>query len=515
MKKIVLLFSIMYTGMESHAQVPEDAIRYSWYPHNGTARYMAIGGTMGSLGGDITANFVNPAGLGFYKTSEAVLTPSFFMNRNAIQYRETASSQSKNALGFGTSGVIIGSVNRYHPGKSNAFSIAINQTAVYNNTIRYSGLNNYSSFSEQFAEEFAKSGQSINDVLYSNSSMPYTVAPALFTYLIDTVTINGFTQIKAAPEYLLDSGKTLRQDMEKKTRGGMYELALGFAENIKDKWYWGASIGIPLVDYNSRTQFTESDISGDTSNRFHSFTFTDDFTTRGAGANIRLGAIYRPVEHIRLGLALHSPSVMMLTDTRTTTLLTELENPVKSFHVSSTSFTNNQPGESKYFQSTAWKAIVSASYVFREIENVKKQRAFLSADIEYVHHRGSRFHSFNEEPTAEEKAYYKALNKVIKDYYKGTFNFRVGGEIKLNVIMGRLGFAYYGNPYKDAAFKANRMMLSGGLGYRNKGFFADITYVHQVRKDVDVPYRLEDRDNTFAELKQTQGNIVATVGVKF
>jgi hypothetical protein len=81
--------------------------------------------------------------------------------------------------------------------------------------------------------------------------------------------------------------------------------------------------------------------------------------------------------------------------------------------------------------------------------------------------------------------------------------------------MARLGFAYYTNPYKDFAFKANRMMLSGGLGYRNHGFFLDLTYVYTVKKDVDLPYRLEDRDNTFANLKQHQGNIIGTIGIKF
>ena len=87
--------------------------------------------------------------------------------------------------------------------------------------------------------------------------------------------------------------------------------------------------------------------------------------------------------------------------------------------------------------------------------------------------------------------------------------------MKFNTIMARLGFAYYGNPYKDAAFKANQVLLSGGLGYRNKGFFVDLTYVHRVLKDVNFPYRLEDRANTFASLDQKQGNIIATVGFKF
>jgi hypothetical protein len=45
--------------------------------------------------------------------------------------------------------------------------------------------------------------------------------------------------------------------------------------------------------------------------------------------------------------------------------------------------------------------------------------------------------------------------------------------------------------------------------------FIDLTYVHAITKDVDLPYRLSDRANTFASLKQQRGNIMATVGFKF
>ena len=130
-------------------------------------------------------------------------------------------------------------------------------------------------------------------------------------------------------------------------------------------------------------------------------------------------------------------------------------------------------------------------------------------------HRGSRFSSDNEKVTDEEKAYYKELHSVVKADYKGNFNFKVGGELKFKIIMARLGFAYYSNPYKDKTLKASRMLLSGGLGYRNKGFFVDLTYVQAMNKDVSFPYRLEDRANTYATLKQQRGNVVATVGVKW
>ena len=517
MKKYILLISL-FTCAKVYAQIPEDAVRFSWYPQSGTARNMAIGGAMGSLGGDITAVNVNPAGIGFYKTAEFVFTPSFFLNNNKVNYRESLSEGKRNAFNLGPTGVIFGSSNRRKPANSSAFSVSINQVANFQNTLRYNGYNNYSSFSEQFAEEFSKSGMTIDNVLNSNSSLPYSSAVALYTYLIDTVTINGETVVKGAPEYLLDSGMALRQEMFKKTGGGMYDFSLAFAQNIKDKFLWGVTLGIPFVNYKSNTTFTETDTSSNNFNHFKSFTYNDNFTTSGVGFNLKVGAIYKPTEYIRLGLALHTPTFMYLTDTRTTTLHTNLETPTglpESFDVSSRTFTNDQPGESKYKQTAPWKAILSASYVFREVENVKKQRGFLTADIEYVNHKSSRFSSDNENITQDEKTYYKALNNVVKHTYKGAFNFRVGGELKFNVIMARLGFAYYSNPYKDAALKANQTLLSGGLGYRNKGFFVDLTYVHRVSKDVNFPYRLSDRANTFASLDQKRGNVVATVGFKF
>ena len=277
----------------------------------------------------------------------------------------------------------------------------------------------------------------------------------------------------------------------------------------------GASISMPLIYYNSNTVFKESDTSSNSTNHFKQFEYTDDFSTSGVGVNGRFGVIYRPKEYIRLGLSVQTPTYMELNDKRTTNLSTQLENPVGNFNASSLTFTNDEPGSSDYRQITPFRAIISGSYVFREISNVKRQRAFLTADIEYVHHKGSRFGSMNENKTQYEKDYFKALNNVVSGNYKGTFNFRVGGELKFNVIMGRLGFAYYGNPYKDASLKANRMLLSGGLGYRDKGFFIDLTYVYQVSKDVNFPYRLQDRANDYAVLKQTRGNVVATVGIKF
>ncbi len=514
MKKY-FLFLLILISATSIAQIPEDVLRYSWHTHNGSARYMAIGGAMGSLGGELSASFINPAGLGLFKSGALSFSPAFLHNQNESNYRDAAGKQIHNAFSFGQLGYVAGFSDPTDASKTHAISIGFNQTINFNNHIQYAALNNYSSFSEQFAEEFAKANLSINEVLSSNSPLPYTAAPALYTYLMDTVTINGIVQIKTAPEYLLDSGKSVFQSVDKTTRGGLYELAISFASNIKEKWLYGITLGIPIMSYHSQTTFTESDPTTDTSNKFGSFTYTDNYKTSGVGINAKFGVIYRPKPYIRLGLAIHTPHFLSLSDTRTTRLTTNLEGPIAQYDCASTIFTNNQAGVSKYGFNSAWKAIISGSYVFREEENIKRQRGFLSADVEYVRHRASRFTSNNELPTKEETAYYKQLNTVVKNEYKSCVNVRIGGELKYNVMMGRLGFAYYSNPYKDLAFRAGKTMLSGGLGYRDKGIFIDLTYVYTMSKDVDLPYRLADRDNTFANINQQQGNVVATFGVKF
>ena len=515
MKKYLLL-SFLMISYSVYAQIPEDVLRYSYYPQSGTARSMAIGGAMGSLGGDITANFVNPAGLGNYKTGEFVFTPGFFSNNNKADFRDSKLKSNKSSFSLvgGPIGFVFGTGVPDKPNTSRAFSIAVTQTANYNNTVQYSGYNNYSSFSEQFAEQAipALSGDSINGVL-SNPQYAYGVSPALFTYLVDTFSGN---RVKALPEFVLAEGKALLQQNTLQTSGGMYEVALGYAVNKNDKLLIGGSIGIPIINYNSTSTFRETDTSANTNNNFGYFNYSDHFSTKGVGLNLKLGIIYKPSEFLRLGFALHTPSYMFtVKDKRNVDLEVNTENYKGLRSVSSELFTNNIPGESSYSLLTPWKALVSASYVLGQTENVKQQKGFVTADIEYVRHSASSFYSANAAPAAGEKEYYDALNQVIRNQYKGAFNFRAGGELKFNVIMARLGFAYYTNPYKDVALKANKMLLSGGIGYRNKGFFADLTYVYSVNKDVNFPYRLQDKDNTFANLQNQRGNIIASIGCKF
>ncbi len=517
MKKFLLYFISIARYFTINAQSPEDILKYSYFPQQGTARNMAVGSAMGSLGGDLNALFVNPAGLAMYKTKEWVVSSGFNLNKNKANYRSTDNEIDKNGYNLGTLGLVIGYNDKHSKWSNQAFSIGLSQTANFRNTISYKGTNNQSSYSEMFVEQFSKSGQTIDEAL-NDTRNAFGVAPALYTYLIDTFrTSNGNLVIKSLPEFLLANGIALQQQKTITTGGGIYELGLGFAANKNDKIYLGGTIGIPFVNYSRKTTYRESDPTSDTSNHFSFFEHNNNLNTIGVGFNVKLGLIYKPKEYIRLGFALHTPTFYLLTDKESADLTTNSESYIsqKQITAASSLFTNGVEGKTTYTALTPLKMIASGSYVFRETNDTRKQRAFITADIEYVGYGIARYGADGQSVTDEDKQYYKDVRAVIKNEYKGTFNYRLGGELKFNTVMFRLGGAYYSNPYRDSQLKSNIVQASGGLGYRDHGMFIDLTYVHSWMKDVSFPYRLTDKANTFAEQNNQRGNIMMTVGFKF
>ncbi len=185
--------------------------------------------------------------------------------------------------------------------------------------------------------------------------------------------------------------------------------------------------------------------------------------------------IYKPQDNIRLGFAFHTPQFMSYKDQIRSWLTANTEAYAGLKSESSDHLNNNNPGDRSYNLLTPWRAIASASFIFKEDQDIKNQKGFISADIEYVNYRGARF-SAGDNTQSSLVDYYNLINTQIKDYYKGNVNVRVGGELKFSLWMLRLGAAYYGSPYADASLKANRFIASGGIGYRNYGMFVDLGY---------------------------------------
>jgi long-subunit fatty acid transport protein len=509
MKKYLLLISLISSSMLM-AQTPEDALRTAWYTQNGSGRNTATGGVMGSLGGDITANHVNPAGLGLFKTNEFVLSAGMHLNNNKFNYRGTDTAANKNAFNYGASGIILSSSPNYKTKwTSSAFAISVNQIANYNNRIQFKGFNNFSSFSEKYLEELIKDRADTNAAL---SNYIFGSSLAFRTYLIDT--IRGAGGSVAGYQSLVPISSGVNQSYDAITSGGFHEIAIGVAGNMADKMYVGGSLVIPVINYTRELTYSEKDPTNNGNNEFSSFEFKEKFSSRGIGLGLKLGMIYKPQDFWRIGFAFHTPQLIGYKDEVRASMTTNTEKYAGIVSENSDALNIGNPGKSEYNLITPYRAIVSASYVFREVKDTRRQRAFLSADLEYVNYRGARYSTVDQNNNALVK-YYQLVNEEIKDYYRGNFNFRIGGELKFNVWMVRLGGGYYGSPYADRLLKADRIVASGGLGYRNHGMFIDLSYSHAFQKDVQFAYRLNDKPNTFANQLGSRGTLMMTLGFKF
>ena len=511
MRKFLLAVIISCCFHFAFCQTPEDALRSSWFIPNGTARSMSIGGAVGALGGDISSVYTNPAGIGMYKTSEAVVSPGMLFNSNQSDYRGTSLNGIKRS-GFqlGTSGVVIGGKPET-PNNSSAFSIAVTQVASYNNHIQYEGLNNYSSYSEQYLEELVRDNADLNAAA---NNYPFGSSLAFFTYLVDSLAdpdgnLIGYRSLVPVPT-------GTKQQYDETDKGGLYEISFAYGANFSDKLYIGGGLNIPLSFYTQDINYTETDATEVINNNFSYSRFTQHHSIDGAGFNAKIGAIYRPTPSVRLGFAFHTPSFLYLSDDLSAEMTTDTEDYAGSKTAKSSDFPN-AVSHAHYTQLTPYRLIGSLVYILNQVEDVKKQKGFVSADIEFANHRGSRYWATyqGEDIPQSVDDYYRAIDDVIKSYYQGAVNFRLGGELKFSPIAIRLGGAYYSSPYADHSLKASRAMLGGGLGYRDRGMFVDLTFVETFNTDVSFPYRLADKANTFAELKNQRANVLLTFGIKF
>ena len=273
-RTISLLFFSTCLVTTIRAQLPEDALRTAWFTQNGTARMVAIGGTMGSLGGDLSANHVNPAGLGLYRTREVILTPGMGLNNTRFSFRGSDTSNNRNAFEYGTIGAVWGKNKRdgYSRYNSSAFAISVTQLANFQNRESFRGFNNFSSFTEQYLEELIRDRADTNAAL---SNYIFGSSLAFRTFLIDTTSGPGGSV--SGYQSLVPISTGVNQFFDAVTRGSYNEIAIGTAGNVEDRLYVGASFTLPIIRYSREFNYTERDATNNPNNQF-SFLNTENYS---------------------------------------------------------------------------------------------------------------------------------------------------------------------------------------------------------------------------------------------
>jgi hypothetical protein len=513
MKQLLIVSALLFT-LNVKAQEPLDALRFSQTTHGGTARARAIGGAITALGGDISTATVNPAGLAFFRTSEFVFTPDLSFGANKTNYlnnnakgKYTSPDLSQAGLVFSRPGSWNGNWRNY------TFGIGMNKTVNLGNKIQLNGLNNESSYSEKYLEELINNN--VTDPNNAARNFPYGASLAFNTFLIDTIagpgsSISGYRSLSTPQSGVI-------QNQEISSKGNINDMYFAASANYMDRLFVGGTIVFSKIRFERTSVFRETDATKKLNN-FNYFQTTDFLTSEGLGIGLKLGLIVKPVDRLRVGLSFHTPTLYNMDDRYSTSISTDLEgyqgSGVKT--QSSLDFNDGELGQYQYNFTTPTRFMAGISYVLNEVEDVQQQKGFLSADIEVINYGKASF----EEPGSvnggnQGSSYLQQVNTAISEQFRSALNFRAGGELKFKTFMTRLGFNYLSNAYQLSDLKAQQINLSGGIGYRNMGFFADLTYVHQLKKDTLFPYRLDNGFYTPGMVRGGGNTIALTLGFKF
>ena len=525
MKRMVLAIAMTGACHSLHAQTINDALRFSSSAPSGTARAQSVGGALGALGGEASSMFVNPAAVGFFRTSDFSVTLGVpTVTTKGIYMGGPEGSDSRTNLNINNATIIWGGKRKKPGSKWQNFSggIGVNRTFNYNARTYYGGDINNSSLSLNYYLQADAAGITDPDKQLGGSEtlgyLAHTAALAYQTFLINPVKNNDNTfagTFYSAAE-AVDNSVAVHQENTVFERGGTTEFAANFGANYDDKLYLGGGIGVPMIEYKRDKPWRETNINT-VSTDLNWFEVTEVLRTEGTGINVKLGAIYKPVKPLSLGVTIHSPSWIWLTDTYRTDMTTSTkENGVHSF--SSADTYDGLPDESKYRIRTPWKGVVSGTYIFSPSSDTRKPTGFITVDYEYMDYSSMKFGFRN--GGSGDRDDEAIRNTAIKDTYQGASNIRVGGELKLHVIAFRLGYASYGSPYKECNMEGSRQYYTGGLGYRNRGFYIDLGYVYGTGKRMDQPYTMEPNSMGYANpdpaaLKSNSSSILATFGWKF
>lgn len=483
MKKIqYILAGLLLFGTTAIGQNLVDGLRYSDYRIQGTARSVAMGNAFGALGGDFTSASINPAGLGVYRSSEFVFTPSFGKTSVEANYLNQATSDSKYTIGLPNVGYISNWGNDQSAGGS---------VVGFSFGVGYNRLNN---FDMKRMVEASNANSSLLDEFTANANnkvwSDYYEDLAWETYLLHEDDLGYFNVIE-------NEGYGQNQRKSYSQKGHIDEFLLSMAANFNHRFYLGATVGIHNVEFKEHTSLLESMDNGID---FNDYTFNTFLRTTGTGFNVKLGAIYKPIDALRLGLAFHTPTFYRMHDSFDNSMYS-------SVNFGDGEYSALSPlGDYDYDLTTPMKAIFSAAYVIGK-------SAIISVDYEYVD-----FSTIKLDDGGDGYNFYDE-NQEIKAAYKSVGNLHVGAEYRLSKEFSlRGGYEYYPSPirsnYQSTTMDtsdANSSTVSGGLGFRQGGFFLDVAYKHGLDKNYAEIYSGSD----LGRFKITNDQVIMTVGFRF
>ncbi len=458
------------------AQNETDALRYSQMFPGGTARFAAMGGAFGALGGDFSSLSINPAGIGIYRSSEVTITPALNYSQVKSSYFNTPDEDMKYNFNLNNLGAVF-TFPTGKPGEEGGWQyvnvgLGINRHNNFNNRWVARGFNPHNSFMTSILEEAIAQGSvdRLND---------FSSGLAWDTWLLGKDDVEGF--------FVDMSDGHVMQHIETNVSGSVREFLLSMGANYNDRLYLGATVGFPTVNYEEEIVYNERDTE-DLSEYFNALTYTNSLETSGSGYNFKLGAIIRVTDFLRVGGAFHTPTFFELKDKYKATMRSDMN--LANYE----DFASSPEGRFKYELNTPLKVIGSVGLLFGNM-------GLINIDYEYIDYTKARLRS-SEYLFSEE-------NDMIKVAFTEQHNIRIGGEMRLDPVILRAGYAYYSSPYRSGVNDDQRTIISAGFGIREGNYSLDFAYSYTFFADEYSMYQLHgqnplvDRDFTASTFRAT------------
>lgn len=451
-----------------------DAVRYSQMFYSGTSRFSSMAGAFGALGGDFSSISINPAGLGVYRTSEFTFTPTLGYNKAKSDFNGSGFEDFEYEFGLGN----IGLVGTFKTGNqsgwiSTSLAFGYNRTNSFDNNLSMVRENANSSFLDDFVTD-ANNGLTDNNLAIETGAI--------------------YQPTTGSNDYVNDFNGTYGQSQRRTitTSGHMGEYVLGLASNFDNKIFFGGSLGIQTLRYEEDMIHTENNIPNNIP-EITNFEYITHLESSGTGLNFKLGTIIKPVDFLRIGGSVHTPTFWNIEENYSARMNTSLI----SYGMVSEKFDI----ESDYEITTPFRAIGSLAFVFDKF-------ALLSFDYEFIDYTTMRLRQSGDGYD------FATENERIQQEFQSTANIKVGGELRLGNISLRGGYGIYGSPYNDQSVNsdATNTYYSGGIGVNQNDFFFDIAYSYLTNsKD----YILYQSPLTTSNIDYQNSRLMATLGFRF
>ena len=471
MKKNISILILGLFSIFSFSQDITDALNYSSDQLSGTARFKALSGAFGSLGGDLSAINVNPAGSAVFKNSMVTASLSSINLNNDNSFLNSTSSNSLNTVDFNQAGAVF--VFRNNRSEENdgwrKFVLGINyeQTMSHDNEFFVSGTNTNSIDSYFLANAQGVSldllqllpGETISD-LYSflGSNHGYGAQQAFLGYqsfILEPVDPNDpantayFSNIAAGD---------FNQEYSYATSGYNSKFTLNLASQYKDKVYLGLNLNSHFLNYNESTYFYES--NSNPGSIVTEVGFENNLSTIGTGFSFQLGAIAKVHKNLRLGASYESPTWYRISEETTQSIATTRDDAgTLVTDVIAPNVINIFPS---FRLQTPAKINGSAAILFGK-------KGLISFDYTLKDYANLKFRPSND-------ANFATQNNLISNTLKSTSSYRIGGEYRIDELSLRGGYRFEESPYKDGTTFSDLTGFSVGLGYNFGKIRIDATY---------------------------------------